>query len=243
MKEKWWQNLKIVFFYSVGSIFGHPLFVLNVFSESFHSNDFYETTAKGKRMKAYKEIIPEVREIKKDVAPQRIKSARMMLKYLRENKKPYHQLRITKESLKADEFSLIHCNETNEVGFDSSKDFVIGEKLQYKHKNRWRICEVRDKLDEENTLLLLIPGKKKGENEIYVNVEKDMMKLRKLGPQDVEEEEEKQKTSKKKVLAAAFRADEMKCRGTDNASVIPLEYFQFDLKKIISSAGKVCLLF
>ena len=79
-----------------------------------------------------------------------------MLTFLREDKTPHQELEITKEKLLSGEFSLVYCDESKEHRFDEAADFAIGEKVKHKHRNRWKMCEVLQKDEENDTLTLLL---------------------------------------------------------------------------------------
>ena len=66
---------------------------------------------------------------------------------------------------------------------------------------------------------LRLPGKEKVEDDVIINVERDMEKLKKLGPEDVEVEEDKARQSQQKTLAAAMRAEGLKERQRNPAGV------------------------
>lgn len=90
----------------------------------------------------------------------------------------------------------------------------MGEIIQFKHKRRWKLAEVRSKNDDENKILIMIVDGKKHDAEEVVDIEKEMENIRKLGADDVErlEEEESERVSKKKALASMMRAQELKTR-------------------------------
>ena len=57
-----------------------------------------------------------------------------------------------------------------DVGFESSKNFGIGELILYKYKNRWSESEVVGKNDKKDELTLLVSGRKKTESNVTIIV-------------------------------------------------------------------------
>ena len=91
--------------------------------------------------------------------------------------------------------------------------------FKYKHKRKWKLCHVMHIDADKDELHLRLPGKEKVEDDVIINVERDMEKLKKLGPEGVEVEEDKARQSQQKTLAAAMRAEGLKERQRNPAGV------------------------